>query len=103
MLTPYPTEFPKESLSLLLDCVRGNLPATPTIAHHCWNVAGFALGKTLGADGPVVVGGEDAADADVLLSALEMEEIPNKVTGLFPWGMVLKIALKILQGYLNNV
>lgn len=98
MLTPYPTEFPREALTMLLDAVRGNLPDTKATVHAAWDVAGFCLGKTLGG-GPVVAGDpEGASDEDILAMALAHDTPPGVVEGLFPWGLVLMIALRLLAG-----
>jgi len=98
MLTPYPTEFPKEALSMVLDAVRGRVPDAPELVHACWDVAGFALGKTLGG-GPVVAGYPALSDEEILLEALQHEAPAGVSEGLFPWGLVLSIAIKLLLKY----
>jgi hypothetical protein len=97
MLTPYPTEFPRESLTMLLDAVRGKVPEMPELAHACWNVAGFALGKTLGG-GPVIAS-STITDEEVLSEALKHDAPAGVSEGLFPWGLVVSIALKLLSKY----
>ena len=99
MLTPYPTEFPREGLTMLLDAVRGKVPEIPDIVHAAWDVAGFALGKTIGG-GPVVAGeSADASDDDILTMALAHDAPPGVSEGLFPWALVLSIALRLLAKY----
>jgi len=101
MLTPYPTEFPREGLAMLLDAVRGKLPEAPELAHACWNVAGFALGKTLGG-GPIVSSNHEVSDEDVLIDALNHDAPEGVSEGLFPWALVLDIALRVLLRQLNQ-
>jgi len=101
MLTPYPTEFPREGLNILLQAVRGQFPDTPELAHVCWNVAGFALGKTLGG-GPIVAGNHNVSDEDVLIDALNHDAPEGVSEGLFPWALVLDIALRVLLRQLNQ-
>lgn len=98
MLTPYPTEFPREGLMMLLDAVRGKLPETREIIHAAWDVTGFCLGKTIGG-GPIVSGNPDATDEEILASALAHDAPAGVSEGLFPWALVLSIALKLLAKY----
>ena len=102
MLTPYPTEFPREGLGILLSAVRGQLPDTHELAHVCWNVAGFALGKTLGGGPIVACNREEFTDEEVLIDALNHDAPAGVSEGLFPWGLVLDIALRILLRHLNQ-
>lgn len=99
-MTPYPDEFPKEALELLLDGIRGIMPAPDKLIHACWCVAGFALGKVMGG-GPIVVG--DASDEEVVLQALQHGDGNQSYQGIFPWILLLKIALKQLSKLLENV
>lgn len=45
MLQEFPTEFPQESLTILLDAWQGNLPSTHQGVKVVWNVAGYGAGK----------------------------------------------------------
>lgn len=99
MLTPYPTEFPREALNLMLDAIRGQIPETQLIVHAAWDVAGFALGKTIGG-GPIISGDNvDASDEDILLMALAHDAPAGVSESLFPWALVLAIAIKLIGKY----
>jgi hypothetical protein len=96
MLIPYPTEFPREALTIVLDLVRGQPLDVPASAHACWCVAGYALSQTLGG-GPVISGTTSVLnDESVIKMAIDSIEPGQVSQGLFPWGLVLSIVLKLL-------
>ena len=105
MLTPYPTEFPRECLEMMLSAARGKVPETATLIHCCWNVAGFALAKTLGG-GPVVIAGShlNLSDEEILQSALEHQPPEGMpiYAGIFPWSLVLALAIRYLAKLVEN-
>lgn len=101
-LVPYPTEFPKEALVMVLDAIRGQIPTPADGAHACWVVAGYALSQTLGG-GPIVAGNDSSmTDAEVIQLALDHEPQAGIAGGLFPWGVVLSIVLKLLIQKFNQ-
>jgi hypothetical protein len=96
MLIPYPTEFPREALTIVLDLVRGQPLDVPASAHACWCVAGYALSQTLGG-GPVISGTTSVlVDESVIKMALDSADSGQVAQGLFPWGLVLSIVLRLL-------
>ena len=100
MLTPYPADFPRESIALLLDVVRGQAPIPSVLCLHAWNVVGFVLGKTIGGGAEInVIGQSGATDEEILVSALEHPTESGVYAGIFPWGLVLQIALRLLAQY----
>ena len=107
MLTPYPTDFPSYALGLLVDRVKGGDIPAPVLVHACWNVAGYALAQTLGG-GPLITADpvadnlQTAGDLPVREAAIEQEpSLAQAVQGLFPWSLVLSIALRILSKQLG--
>ena len=101
-LIPYPTEFPKEALTMVLDAIRGTMPTPAAGAHACWVVAGYALSQTLGG-GPIVAGNDSSlTDEEVIRMALDHEPQAGAVGGLFPWGVVLSIVLRLLIEKFGN-
>lgn len=96
-MTPYPSEFPREALAMVLDLVRGKSPSAADAAHACWEVAGYALGQTLGG-GPLVANANGLMTDDEVIS-LALEHAPQddiKTAVVFPWGAVLAIVLRLL-------
>ena len=71
----------------------------------CWNVAGFALAKTLGG-GPVVIAGShlNLSDEEILQSALEHQPPEGMpiYAGIFPWSLVLALAIRYLAKLVEN-
>jgi hypothetical protein len=98
MFTPYPTEFPQEALIMALDLTRGKVAGTPEAVHACWNVAGYALARTIGS-GPAITGATGDSDVEVIEQALLQGPASQVTQGLFPWGLVVTIMLKLLARY----
>lgn len=96
-MTPYPSEFPREALAMVLDLLRGKSPSAADAAHACWEVAGYSLGQTLGG-GPLVANADTLmTDDEVILLALEHAPQGDlKSAVVFPWGAVLLIVLRLL-------
>lgn len=98
-MTPYPTEFPAAAFTTVISKLRGGDVSLGELAHAAWNVQGYAQAQVLGH--PRVVGQTipaGLADHEVLEAAVD--NATNKenpvVQGIFPWGMVLSIVLKLL-------
>lgn len=93
-LIPYPTEFPREALTLALEAIRGDLPPTQEAAHAAWVVAGYALAQTIGG-GPIVSSGYQT-DIETLEAALQQESQPGVAQGIFPWAIVAQIVIRLI-------
>ena len=102
MILDYPTEFPGEAVTLVLDKVMGKEPPTAELVRAGWHVMGFALGKTL-AGGPQPSWGEDSNWTDQeLLEAAQADSLADpEAKGAIPWLLIVRLALKLIQEYSN--
>ena len=110
-LLPYPVVFPQEALLMMLDKFRGREVSTPDLVNAAWNVAGYALGQSLGG-GQMVAGNLPQLDsgeineADLIASVLQQNG--SQVDGaekaitftIIPWVVLAKIAIKLLANLL---
>ena len=102
MLTSYPVEFPQEALMMVLDLTRGRVAGTPEAVHACWNVAGYALARTI-VEGQVIVGNCITDDGDIIQEALKARDDEEAASqGIFPWLSVLAIVLRLIAKYGAN-
>lgn len=111
-LLPYPSTFPQEALLMMLDKLRGRgNDSTADLVNAGWNVAGYALGQTLGG-GSMVAGNieqletGEMSEADVIASVLrqhgmQLDGPENAVTfTVIPWIVIAKIAIKLISNLL---
>ena len=100
-MQPYPTEIPREALSLVLDKLRGREVETSALVHAGWNVLGFALGQTIGGGQLIGGGGELTIEAEI--ATIESALAYDPADGLaqaFPWLLVAGIVLRLLRNLL---
>jgi hypothetical protein len=99
-MTPYPDSFPTDSFTLVLSKLRGGDLPTKELVHACWVVAGYALGQVMGG-GPEVKGEamhSGLADDQVIAAALDNSTASVQIVqGVFPWRLVLAIALRLIK------
>lgn len=100
MITPYPDSFPTEAFTQVLAKLRGGDLPVPELVHSCWVVAGYALGQVMGG-GPSVKGEaapSGLADDQVIAAAIANSTTQvNLAQGVFPWRLVLAIALRLIK------
>jgi hypothetical protein len=109
MLASYPTEFPTEALTMVLDCVRGHAVPIPELTNAAWNVIGYGLGQVM-PGGPMVAGINpipEATDEELLVYTIENGVPPPAdngiVQGIIPWSSIVMLAIKlILKLQANN-
>lgn len=124
MLTPYPTDFPVESVSVVVAKLRkqADLPASVAL-HHGWHVLGYIANLAL-PDPPPPMGGVASAmlTAGVELPAFTDEQLADAldkhrmhseaakqgwvlqapVTDLLPWDVLLPMVTNLLLNWIKS-
>ena len=100
MILEYPSEFPGEAVSMVLDKVTGKDVDTEELIHAGWHVLGFALGK-VSSRGIMPSYGETSGwdDGDLLRAAMADSEAGPDAKGAIPWVLVIRLVVKLLQEY----
>lgn len=95
----FPSVLPLLSGQTLIDYLRGSRTVTAAeAAFAAWEVAGYALGLTLGQ--PRVIGSPPLTDSQ-LADAIEAHVARRgPAAGAAPWGLLLPLLLKLLERFL---
>lgn len=105
MLTPYPTEFPVESVRVVVDALRGN-PDVPELVHHGWHAAGYGLGQIVPHGGGLALATApltEAEAADVLERALPADGEPTVAQAVpIPWSVIVPLILELIRRRLSR-
>jgi len=94
-MTPYPDRFPREAILIVIDAAKGNAVDIPNAIHAAWEVAGYALGQSVGG-GPVITT-SNLSDVEAL--EMSLDHSPENGTAairMFPWSLIAGIVLKLL-------
>lgn len=100
MLVPYPSDFPSVAIGILADTLRGKNSDKARAIHAAWIVAGWGLGNFVPDNQPQIVGANlenDESQAEFLESMIQDRLDGKVVQGVFPWVVVIRIALRIIS------
>ena len=105
-MTPYPKTFPSDAVSAIANSITKPTPAT---AEAAWNLAGYALGVTLGetqssmptAQPGMMMSGPPPSDEDAIqaLTVFANQQADPKMMGSFPFTsqQILQWSLTVLE------
>jgi len=104
MLLPFPQDLPIEAVGLLIDRLRGKPIPLTTALNAAWNLAGYAATQVpVKSAEPEPVQDYPISDEEVvaLLERIQgFYSVPQNGApiqfGLIPWGIVLKVLIKML-------
>jgi hypothetical protein len=93
----YPSSFPTSAGQVLIGVAKGEFFEKECVIHSCWAIIGFALGKTLPDDHPIVMRlSESECCQQLERAAITRDEGMRTLD----WSSVLKFALNLLEQYL---
>lgn len=100
-MVPFPSEFPREEVGILLPLLRGQIPSDKReAARAAWVLVGYGTGSVIPA--PAVVEGFAAPALSVEDCCSMLESMDMKGFSSIPWQVLLRTIWPILQKLIED-